>query len=567
MKKKVLIISIIIVVGIGIVLGIIRELRKIEIIDLVPAEAILYLETTDLARTYSNLKKSRFWKEAGSLKVWEKVRSSEKWKRLTEHREELESQTGLKFNESNLKELAGKQVGFALFKSALGGPDVLFLTEVGIKREIMNILPRFRKKGGQRYKGLKVDVIETRRLKLYYLFINNIAVLATDISILERVVDIYRGEKAYSLVEEERFKEVKSRLPLKSKGLVYFERERFARIFLPLIQERKTKAEKVFSSGEFIEAGGGELLLNPRGVRVESYLLFREGALSEDLLKMYRMKPRRFRSLEFIPQNSLLYGVENALDIKILYNSLLQNWEKEEKTYENIKKKLARFEEKFGIKIEEDLLSCLNGEIAYTIPEIDLKGPFPSPKIAFLLGIKEKEKWAKILSKFEEVIARQGKLKIEKKEYGGIEISFVRLPLVSEGLRPAYALVNDFFILNTSTSSLEEMIKVYQSKSNLLAESDSFEVAKASFTKGAKGLYYLDLERSLNISLEALQNFSPLLFKKEEEKKRLEEVIYPLIKLARVLKALGISVTRDEEGIKEVFFCSIEDLPPQSPKK
>ena len=567
MKTRIFAIIITIALIIAVALGIVRKLRRIEIINFIPREAVLYLETSELARTYSSLKKSSFWKEAGDLAIWEKMKSSPRWKRFEQGRRELESRTGLKLNENNLKELAGKQVGFALFESASGAPGMLLLSEVGIKREIMGTLAGFRK-GGEKYKGLKVDVIETPRLKIYYLFIRNIAVLATNTSLLEKVVDISRGDKAASLVEGEKFKEVRSRLSLESEGLVYFDREKFVRILLPLVQGNKIKAERVLSSRKSIAAGAGELLLTPQGVRIESYLLFRKEALSEELRRMYGMKPRnRFKSLEFIPEDSLLYGVESALDIRILYDSLLQNWEKEERAYVNIKKGLAGFEERFGIRVEEDLLPCLNGEIAYTIPEIDLKGPFPSPKIAFLLGIGEKEKWSEILKRFEQVIAEEGKLKIEKKEYEGIEMSFIRLPLASEGLRPAYALINDFFILSTSTSSLEEMIKVYQRKSNPLAESKSFEVVKSSSLKGAKGLYYVDLERSLNIALEALQSFSPLLFKKEEEKERFEKVIYPVLKLLRVLKGLGISITRDEEGVKEVFICSIEDLPPQSPEK
>lgn len=567
MKKRLFAIIITIGLIIAVALGIIWKLRRIEIINLIPREAVLYLETTELARTYGSLKESSFWKEARDLEIWEKMKSSPRWKRFEESRKELESRTGLKLDENNLKELAGKQVGFALFESASGAPAMLLLSEVGIKREIMITLDRFRK-GGEKYKGLKVDVIETPRLKLYYLFIKNIAVLATNTSLLEKVVDIYRGKKTGSLVEEEKFKEVRSRLSLEGKGLVYFDREKFIRILLPLVQGNKIRAKRVLSSRKSIAAGAGKLLLTPQGARIESYLLFKKDGLSEELRRMYRMKPRRrFKSLEFIPEDSLLYGVESALDVKVLYDSLLQNWEKEEKAYANIKKGLGGFEERFGIKIEKDLLPCLNGEIAYTIPEIDLKGPFPSPKIAFLLGIGEKERWSKILKRFEQVIAEEGKLKIEKKEYEGIEMSFIRLPLASEGLRPAYALVNDFFILNTSTSSLEQMIKVYQSKTNPLAESESFEVVKSSSLKGAKGLYYVDLERSLDIALESLQSFSPLLFKKKEEKERFEKVIYPVLKLLRVLKGLGISITRDEEGIKEVFVCSIEDLPPQIPEK
>ncbi|MDP8217437.1 MAG: hypothetical protein P9M03_01795, partial [Candidatus Theseobacter exili] len=88
---------------------------RLEVVNVVPADSLLFISAVDIKGTWDSLKNSDFWKQVVGLPVWETANVGPSLDLLTQ---QASANLGIELNEENILGLFGQDVGIAL----VGGP-------------------------------------------------------------------------------------------------------------------------------------------------------------------------------------------------------------------------------------------------------------------------------------------------------------------------------------------------------------------------------------------------------------------------------------------------------------
>lgn len=587
--------------------------------NFIPADVLIYISQRGIGNDWEKLKDSNFWKEITSSEGWEEIEPQ-----LRELQRKLESKVGLALDEGSIRELFGKEVALALLLGEGEGlkPQGLLLTRVGMKTKVQERLAKMQDKlsgegklPSETYKEVEITNLKTSspEVELSYAFLGDWLVLeiGKNSSALKESIDIHGGENQRSLANNEKFQEIRSRLPKDRAGLFYLNVEEALAVYPEGIVEEISKGKpplkelsrRTSASLEMFKTIGGTTWFD-KGLKAEFCLLLNQEKADENLREMYSWKPRKSEGIKYIPQGTIIYASSSSFyDIGTCWKYLQETLkEGNPPAAERMFKGIERLDTEWGLSLEDDILSWIGNEFAYAISEVDLEGMFPLPGYFLMLKVRDEKKARETLDKVENILERISlekglpfPLRFGEEEYEGEEIKVLRVPF----LEPGYAFVNDFLIISNSTSTIKKLIDTEKGKETSLLEDANFKRVKSVFREKSNGLGYLNIEKTLDIvrsltarSLSAQERQLSRMrirkaalesreFETPEEGERelkafqeklemmerrvnnlqnnLEERLYPLLESLKVFKSLGVNVLTDKEGAEQMFYLAVEE--------
>ncbi|NOX97826.1 MAG: DUF3352 domain-containing protein [Nitrospirae bacterium] len=586
--------------------------------DFIPAEAFLYISRKGIGNDWEKFKASRFWKEVTSSEEWGKIEPQ-----LRELQRKLESKVGFALDGGSIRELFGKEVALALLPDERPGsiPRGLLLTRVGMKTKIQERLAKMQdrlsgedKLSSESYKEVEITNLKafSSDIELNYAFLGDWLVvgLGKNNSALKETIDIYRRESQESLANDDNFQDVRARLPKERAGLFYLKVKEALALYpegtaggmakgkSPLKElNRRTRA-----SLEMFKSLGGATWFD-KGLKAKFCLLLNRDKIDENLREIYSWKPRKPESLKYIPQGTIIYASNNSLDDIGAYWRYLRETLKEQNPQiaEQMSGGVERLKTEWGLSLEDDIFSWMGNEFAYAVSEVNMEGIFPLPGYFIMIKVRDEKKARESLDKVENILE---KISVEKgfplkfggEEYEKEKIRALQVPF----LQPGYAFVNDFLVIGINTSTIKKVIDAEKGKEDSLLKDANFKRVKSIFREKSNSLCYLNVEKTLDtvqsltgwvLSMQEMQlsriksrraalesrkfktpgerekelkAYQMQLDKKERDvnnlRKNLKERVYPLLKILKVLKSLGVNVLTDKDGgTEQTFYLAVEE--------
>jgi hypothetical protein len=172
--------------------------------------------------------------------------------------------------------------------------------------------------------------------------------------------------------------------------------------------------------------------------------------MSTYLSRMLSMAPGQNQTLEYAPEDVLLYSWQNTFNPDLYWENL-QN--EPGMTPEVLAEIEQTFSDNTGMPLE-DLLSAFGSQIGLLIKDINASGMFPVPELALFAEVKKPEVVETLL---QQMVAQSGMM-VQSESYGDIDIHYVAMPL-GGNLSPAYAYSDGFFTLAVNRALIKSMLE------------------------------------------------------------------------------------------------------------
>lgn len=116
--------------------------------------------------------------------------------------------------------------------------------------------------------------------------------------------------------------------------------------------------------------------------------------------KAYFSKPGENKTLQIVPDNTLVYYWANNLHLKSFWDIYFENQYLNDEEKESMKTSL---EKEIGISFDE-VLQAFGNQFALILTDINTGGPFPIPKLTFLVEIANQDTVAKLIDSVTQIL-------------------------------------------------------------------------------------------------------------------------------------------------------------------
>ncbi|MFC2140622.1 DUF3352 domain-containing protein, partial [Candidatus Auribacterota bacterium] len=344
-----------------------------------------------------------------------------------------------------------------------------------------------------------------------------------------------------------------------------------------------------FAGGtDMVKAIGGVVSF-AEGIELSLRIVPNKEKMSDDVLKLWMLRPNKANTLGYVPENTLFYTGTTAIDFKAFFESWKKNLAGQNneaaKTFltglENLKNQ--------NVDIENGIIPNLGKEFALVCSGLSADGIFPEIELSFMISTKNKDVIKTQLEGIiksiegsfgggaaEEEAGNLFKIETATQQYSGVDIIELKLPLVGAGFSPCYAFIDDFTVISTSVKGVKKLIDVSEGKVKSIKEDANYKTIANIITDKSNQLGYVNVQEVLSAAVsicEWIISFQRLSMPKgdtPEEKARREEIeqteailkenVIPLLKVLKVVKVLG-SNTRylDDSSINQIFKLYIKD--------
>lgn len=251
------------------------------------------------------------------------------------------------------------------------------------------------------------------------------------------------------------------------------------------------------------------------GIRGAMYAALPEGSERSPMLEMLTSAPGEIRSLSWQPESTLLYMSMASLDPQVVWEEARKYAIQATRTQMNVAgtadsltadslvaSQIAAFEAETGIDVEEDLLSWIGEEAAFSITGVDRTGFFPVPEVGITIASRDRQRAQATLTELEGVVSEMASarasipLQWQEEAYEGQTIRFAPTPM-GEGLSIAYAVTDPFVVLGTSRGLVQRMLDAGAGRAQGLPSNPSFTALTEFYPQQSTGLGYVNLEQIL----------------------------------------------------------------------
>lgn len=251
------------------------------------------------------------------------------------------------------------------------------------------------------------------------------------------------------------------------------------------------------------------------GIRGDMYARFPEDAEPSPMLQMLTSGSGEIRSLSYQPEATRLYMSIASLDAQILYDELRRYAIQATRLEMDVAgtadslaadslvaREMAAFEAETGLDIEEDLLSWVGSEAAFSIAGVDQTGFFPVPEVGITIAAKDRQKAQTALSDLEGVVSQAASarasipLQWQEETYEGQTIRYAPTPM-GEGLSLAYTVTDPFVVIGTSRGLLKRMLDAGAGRAQALPSNPDFSALTEFYPQRSTGIGYVNVEQIL----------------------------------------------------------------------
>jgi|GEM_PF-4263466 len=292
----------------------------------------------------------------------------------------------------------------------------------------------------------------------------------------------------------------------------------------------------------------------------ETLLLYNEEDKEKTLHQIF-FRPGTVKDYQkFVPANATGFKASPGISLAELYGFIRQYVTEKVPNGAEIVAKVAAQEEAIGIKIEEDILSWMDGSyISISIPALN-PSPFGGGDAVFLMGVSDREKGSATIEKLTGMLmgllagSENGpKLEItplaQFEKYQLRSISLATIPFI----QPVYGFVDNHFLLATSPGAVESIMAVKDGKAKNIKDNEKLKQCGKLPSSGISSVSFKDKENSAAEMASILAGLSfagAFIPAENKETAIVKSVLTLLAKLAPVVQKYDFTLA-------EMSYCSM----------
>jgi hypothetical protein len=189
-------------------------------------------------------------------------------------------------------------------------------------------------------------------------------------------------------------------------------------------------------------------------------VMFDKNEMSTEYAKIFSSQPTENRTLKFIPDEPLVYYWTNLIDSKTLLNFYLKTYNLEEKAITSMK---AKFKNQTGVELDE-ALQAIGNQLSFVLTNVKTGGLFPIPEMSLCVQTKNRDTVLKLVNS----LIMKSKMELKEEKMNGAKINYLVLPFGND-LQPAFAFIEDFFIVSTNPGLITNMINAAKNGKSIAA--------------------------------------------------------------------------------------------------
>jgi len=472
---------------------------KPELLELVPGTPLVYIATSDIDGTLLTARNSEFADRLARSPIW-KARFYRHWRRMKIERYTWERRMQASIDPKEIVQLVGKDAILALYGDEKK-LDFLLVSEVGTLTR-MNVKSGTAEKDlaevyeftKEKYRGAELITLAVPELKLSYGFIGRAGMLSTDVSLLRKAIDSYKGTHERIAATSE-FRKLAADLPESDISfLVNTAKIRDAadhpRISsLAIRMKADPLVSYLMSVAENVDAWAGSGTYRNGDLTLDLRASYTPPTRSGGLLTSHPTGLDDLANHDLpVPADSLFFGLYEMLDVSILFEMV------ESVTgidLDNAKNKLSPS-------------FHLGAAVAVLKPNIEELQLLPPAMIVFQL--KDKAVAEAAMEDLDgSITVRDRQLKFTEKKHADIKIMYTRIPIgMGLSLEAGYTFIgDDLLVLATDTSALEAAIDVSLNKKSSLMKDEYYASVMTPIAAGKEGRFFLDIVSTAEITRKA----------------------------------------------------------------
>lgn len=468
--------------------------KNIRQIYLVPKDAVFIIQSADPVNDFTKFSRSETWQ---TLKKAEPIRE------IAAQAEMADSI--IRSNETLLSLIGRRDLLISVHKTRAADFDFLVILDLQktaklnvAKDQIENV---FKLLGATvtRRKHNGTDILEVKdpdtREMMYASFVDNHVVFSFTSKLVEQAIDGRHTPEIglnYSFLEADKL--------VAGKGLYrmfinYAYLPQFSRIFLG----EENESLNMFSSS--MEFAGLYFDTNKDKIELKGYTLPRE---KQDpyVEALFKSGKRKMQAHKIMSARTAVYtnvGIDNpSAFVTELETAMQQNDKALYDTYSSSRKKI---ESLFGISLQENFLSWMNGEFAMAQLEPGLLGR--EPELVLAVGTKSIKDARKNMEIIEKKIKNRTPIKIKSVEYKDYEIHYIEMKgffrlffgkMFDKFEKPYYTYLDDYVLFSNKPAGLLSFIEDYEQK-NLLNNDKGFKKTMDAFDKSSTFFLFADVHK------------------------------------------------------------------------
>ncbi|MCA9409355.1 MAG: hypothetical protein KC733_11750, partial [Candidatus Omnitrophica bacterium] len=200
---------------------------------------------------------------------------------------------------------------------------------------------------------------------------------------------------------------------------------------------------------------------------IKTEIMLDKSQLPADVLPMYNCRSVENASTAFVPKDVIGYQWNKCFDLGYYWNQMQRDLQ--QMPAEATQQQIASIEGFLGMSIEKDLIPAIGDEIGGFMKDLDMSGPFPLPKIALFIKVKNKDTIQKLLDLLKTVPL----VALQNEEYSNVAYHYVALPL-GEALQPGYFYLDDYLIIAMNRQLIKDSIDAYKNGENSFKDNKAF---------------------------------------------------------------------------------------------
>ncbi len=497
-----------------------------EIVDVIPAGAMFYLQVNDLEMNIRDFQKTALASELQAIDFPGAMQALGAGDREMLFYQVLKEEV-LSEEQMNLflkifghqaaiayywPESTAESFDFANIMKSLSG--LCIMTRLGPEAQFIELLMTALSKGSEdvtqtseEYRGETIYRVDVRGIPfpISYVRFDDVLVVGIGSTAAQRAIDVvYHDDPALS--GDPVFLAMKQSAINNAQQIGFLRYEQFVEKMNDVVMQlagsqeesaRQAMQQQMAKGFEGLQGFQSIALSSRYGQPWQSRLemLYDRSQLSAEVAKIFTLPKVENRSLAFIPKESVLYSWNSLFGLK--------------QYLEHIAQLVAQHQEKsegdffngmvFSFEDMQSLVSLLTYETGWYFLGIDLTDMAPIPQAGIILGVNDTDKAQALIRQW---VERVGIVKFDSENYRGHSLEVGTIPLVAK-LEPTYCVLNGYLVLATNRQVIYRAIDASLEPNKALSDHDFWRGTQPGMPEFANAVFFADF-RALSQALSRL---------------------------------------------------------------
>ncbi len=574
MKKVVILIVVLGLVAIGTSYFLKTAHKEVKPAKLLPADTLLMVELVNLEKSIDGFKSGKLGQKLKEIDLTGVMQNLEVPVNTIEEYEKTKSAVLSTLDSMLFKELFGQETVLAVLplkidnltpeglKKALG--SLVLISRPKSSAELVEFVSRILAKNlkfqTEVYAGYEIKSFELDSdITVHYSLADGLLVATLDRQAIITCLDLRKNQQP-SLDQNKYYQNLRSKLASSgTKTFVYNNTKKMYESILNISRliikeeefsdtERSLAAFKGFKAIGYASYDDGSDLLQDR-----TLVMIDKKGLEPVYAKAYCSEPGKNKTLQIVPDNTLIYYWANNMYLKSFWDIYSENQYLNDEEKESMKTSL---EKETGVSFDE-ALQAFGNQFGIILTDINTGGLFPIPELTFFVEIANQDTVAKLIDS----VTQKSGMVLQKEEFNDIKTNYIMLPFGND-VQPAYAFFNGFCLISINHQLIKDMISTYKNGDNITTDKDFLAVNKGLTDKN-NNIMFVKIDQLIDKIKELVifgRNMIVLKDQGEAEKAAIviSGIIDPVLDGLKMYRTIGSRTFTKEDEIEADMYYKID---------